>query len=105
MTKDELISKGWDTWYNDDYWVHPKTVADPTRQDYTYYGMSFEKAVEWERENRQPIPAGRDLGSMFEALKKLDLLRSRLNGQKGGKPNEADPSDLDAQGRSKLLGR
>lgn len=50
-----LESKGWHTWYNDDYWVHPKTVADRSRQDYTNYGMSRSEAVAFEKEGRRPF--------------------------------------------------
>jgi hypothetical protein len=81
MTKEELIARGWDTWYNPNYWVHPKTVADPTRQDFTYYGMSFEDAVKFELEDRKPIPAGYDLGSGFQVLRVLNRLTDRLQSQ------------------------
>lgn len=45
LTKEEMKARWWHTYYNDDYWVHPDLIADPTRQDYTNYGMSFENAV------------------------------------------------------------
>lgn len=48
LTKDEMIKRGWSTWYHPNYWVHRKTIADPTRQDYTNYGFSFEDAVRYE---------------------------------------------------------
>ena len=50
---------GWDTWYHPAYWVHPKTVADPTRQDYTNYGMSLGDVLRYEENGCpkfQPLP-------------------------------------------------
>lgn len=43
-----LRNRGWNTWYNEDYWVHPKLIHSPLSQDYTNYGMSLDKAYEWE---------------------------------------------------------
>lgn len=39
-----LTERGWHTYYNDNYWVNLKLVADPERQDYTDYGMDLESA-------------------------------------------------------------
>lgn len=44
-----LKARGWSTYYNPNYWVHPKTVADPSQQDYTNYGMTAEDALAYER--------------------------------------------------------
>jgi hypothetical protein len=59
MTKEEKIeflkSKGWSTWYHEDYWVHEKTVVDPTRQDYTNYGMDLYSAYEYEINGGKPF--------------------------------------------------
>lgn len=53
MTPEEQVtwlrSRGWHSYYNENYWVHPKTVADPKQQDYTNYGMSAEDAIAYER--------------------------------------------------------
>ena len=48
MYEEELRRRGWDTWYHEDYWVHPKLIKDPSRQDYTNYGMSLEDALKFE---------------------------------------------------------
>ena len=42
--EDFLKSKGWSTWYNEKYWVNPKLVSDPRKQEYTNYGMDLESA-------------------------------------------------------------
>lgn len=55
-----LIENGWHTWYNEDYWVHPKVISDPTRQDYTNYGMPRSDAIIFEKEKGKPIQ-----GSLF----------------------------------------
>ena len=39
-----IKSKGWSTWYNPNYWVNPKTIADAKCQDYTSYGMDLNSA-------------------------------------------------------------
>lgn len=39
-----LYAAGWADWYHPDYWVHPQVVKDPTRQDYTNYGVSLAEA-------------------------------------------------------------
>ncbi len=49
-----LKSRGWSTWYHHDYWVHPKTIKDKSRQDYTDYGLSMQDAVKYELENMPP---------------------------------------------------
>lgn len=51
-----LVERGWNTYYNPKYWVHPKTVANPEAQDYTDYGMSLDDAVRYEQEGRGPFP-------------------------------------------------
>jgi hypothetical protein len=51
-----LAKAGWHTWYNPEYWVHPKVVADPNSQDYTSYGMGLEEAYEFETQNIAPVP-------------------------------------------------
>ena len=43
-----LKKHGWHTWYNPDYWVNPKVIADPKSQDYTNYGMTIDDAVVWQ---------------------------------------------------------
>ena len=50
-----LEARGWHEWYRRGYWVSPKTVRDPSAQDYTNYGMSTQEAVAYERETRQPF--------------------------------------------------
>lgn len=50
-----LESKGWHTWYNEDYWVHPIVVAGSSRQDYTNYGMPRSEAIAFEKEGRKPF--------------------------------------------------
>lgn len=44
--KEFLEARGWQAWYHDDYWVHPK-ICLPDR-DYTYYGMRLDDAYEYE---------------------------------------------------------
>jgi len=46
-----IKSKGWSTWYNEKYWVHPKTIVDDNRQDYTNYGMDLNSAYCFEKLN------------------------------------------------------
>lgn len=54
-SKEEFLKeKGWHTWYNPDYWVHPKTIKDKTRQDYTEYGLNLEDAYNFEVNNGKP---------------------------------------------------
>lgn len=66
MTKKELERLGWHTYYNPAYWVHPKTVQDPKRQDYTNYGMSFAEAVEYERKG---CPRFSPVGDLAAAIR------------------------------------
>jgi hypothetical protein len=54
---DYLRRRGWATWYNENYWVHPKTVQDPKVQDFTNYGLDLEAAIAFEREKRRPFPS------------------------------------------------
>lgn len=42
------ISKGWSTYYHEDYWVNPKVVTDPQRQNYTDYGRSLDGVLLYE---------------------------------------------------------
>lgn len=49
-----LRDRGWGTWYNPDYWVHPKTIKDPKSQDYTNYGLNLDRAVEFETSEEEP---------------------------------------------------
>ena len=44
-----IKSKGWSTWYNEKYWVHPKTVEDSAKQDFTLYGMDLNSAYCFEK--------------------------------------------------------
>lgn len=55
MNKSELQSRGWHTWYNEDYWVNPKCVIDPLQQDYTNYGCTFDQAVSKEINGIVPV--------------------------------------------------
>jgi hypothetical protein len=50
-----LPERGWYTWYNDNYWVHEKLVADPTRQDPTDYGLNAKMAYAFEVLNIEPF--------------------------------------------------
>jgi hypothetical protein len=50
---DLLKQNGWHTWYNENYWVHTKTVVNPKVQDYTNYGMSLEAAYEFETQDKK----------------------------------------------------
>ncbi len=55
MNKREVLEKaGWSLWYNDNYWVHPKTITDPKSQDHTNYGMSLDDAYTFEVNNLAP---------------------------------------------------
>ena len=50
-----LLDKGWSQWYNDNYWVHTKTIRDTRSQDYTNYGMSLDDAYDYEINNKEPF--------------------------------------------------
>ena len=60
LTLDQKIAyikkKGWEQYYNPNYWVHPKTVEDKTRQDYTNYGFNAEEAYIVEKNKLYPFP-------------------------------------------------
>lgn len=78
MTKEDLISRGWHTYYNENYWVHPDLVEDPKAQDYTNYGVCFEDACMLELAGR---PKHKSLGlpglsilEMASRLKKDGLI-------------------------------
>jgi len=50
-----LKDRGWSQYYSDKYWVNSKTVKDPSRQDYTDYGMDLISAFIHEVENLGPF--------------------------------------------------
>ena len=58
MSEEEKIkfleSHGWHTYYNDNYWVNPKTITNPNAQDYTNYGLSLEEAYAFETRSKKP---------------------------------------------------
>lgn len=58
-----LIDRGWTTWYHDDYWVHPKTIEDKNKQDFTNYGMNVKDAYEFDVKGKKPF-RGQFLGYM-----------------------------------------
>lgn len=68
QSKEFLLSRGWSTWYSENYWVHPESVEDPKSQDYTNYGMSLEDAVKYENLGR---PKHKPLG--MSGLSQLQL--------------------------------
>jgi hypothetical protein len=51
-----LRKKGWHTYYNELYWVHPKLIQDNSTQDYTNYGMTIDSAFVYEVENLSSFP-------------------------------------------------
>jgi hypothetical protein len=54
-----LTERGWATWYNPAYWVHPDTVTCQRCRDYTNWGVPMERAVEMERKGaRGRVEAG-----------------------------------------------
>ena len=63
-----LEDRGWSKWYNENYWVHPDSVQDPTRQNYTDYGFSLEEAVKYESIGK---PKHKYLG--LPQLSKIDM--------------------------------
>lgn len=64
-----LESKGWEHWYTDDnWWVHPKTVSDPTRMDFTNYQYPTADAIEFEKGNLKPVPYYGDLGAALKYI-------------------------------------
>lgn len=52
-----LLKAGWSTWYNENYWANRKTVQNPAIQNHTDYGLSLDKAYEFETEKRKPFPS------------------------------------------------
>lgn len=61
-----LTSRGWHSYYNENYWVNTKCITDPMSQDYTNYGMSVTEALHYELEGRSafgPTPFASLLGS------------------------------------------
>jgi len=78
-----IISKGWSTWYNPRYWVHPKTVADKSRQDFTAYGMDLNSAYCFEKlglPTFDPMPLPRMSMNMqgMANKKKIERLLEKL---------------------------
>ena len=70
-----LKSKGWSTWYNPKYWVHPEMVEDPASMDYTNYGMNIDDAIRYEKIGKPkfklfPIPV---MSQLDMALRTKDL--------------------------------
>ena len=53
-----LKAHGRSTYYHPQYWVNRRTITDPTRQDYTNYGMDVGSAMEWERMGGNPFKSG-----------------------------------------------
>jgi hypothetical protein len=41
--RQELLNCGWNPWYNENYWVHPKWC--PIDCDYTNHGLTKEQAL------------------------------------------------------------
>lgn len=54
--RDMLKERGWSLWYSQNYWVHPKTVKNPAEQDHTMYGMTLDRAYQYEINNEPPRP-------------------------------------------------
>jgi hypothetical protein len=52
-----LKGKGWFQWYHNDYWCNKKCTQDSSKQDYTNYGMSLEKAYEFELNGKHFLPS------------------------------------------------
>ena len=64
-----LESRGWHTWYRDDYWVNPKCVSNPKAQDYTNYGMTADEATRYELSGGQPAEPRPDVVGILKGLK------------------------------------
>lgn len=82
MTHDEKASwlrkRGWSTWYNEDYWVHPDAVENPKIQDHTDYGLTIDDAIQYEcmgKPKFQPmgLPALSKMALANDLNKKLGL--------------------------------
>lgn len=73
-----LKKRGWSTWYNENYWVHPKCVEDGTRQDYTRYGMSIESALIHEVEEFPPFSASFGMSEISMALHDTSKIKDKL---------------------------
>ena len=54
--KELLLSNGWEVWWNDNNWIHRKTVLDTKIQYYANYGMTLNFAYCFEKLNLSPIP-------------------------------------------------
>jgi hypothetical protein len=72
-----LKDRGWSTWYNPNYWVHPESVINPKAQDYTNYGMNIDDAIAYEklgkpkhREFPLPIMSQIEMAQATEGLTK-----------------------------------
>lgn len=50
-----LKKRNWHTWYNKDYWVSKKVIADKSEQDYTDYGLNKEDAFMFEILDIKPV--------------------------------------------------
>lgn len=72
LSLNSMIADGWHTYYHPNYWVNKKVVDDPTRQDYTDYGMSLDEAIEWEENGCNKIGMT-PLNEMVDCLKKSQL--------------------------------
>lgn len=67
-----LNANGWTTWYNKDYWIHPKCVFDTKIQDYVLYGMPLEKAFEFEINGTPPIEPMVSVIDVIKLIKKSE---------------------------------
>ena len=71
-----LTEAGWSTWYNPNYWVHTKTVADPNVQDHTDYGLPLDSAFEFEIWDASPFdPVLKMVDRGFELLRSVQETR------------------------------
>lgn len=74
LMKAVLLKSGWSLYYNDNYWVHPKVVADKATQDHTNYGMTLENAYEFEVNNKPPLPMARPMSLAQQSLSQSDWI-------------------------------
>jgi len=73
MDKRELLkSKGWSTWYNENYWVHPQ-FASPS-VDYTTRGMNTNEAYDFETDAKSREKTLKGMALYFGALNALSSL-------------------------------
>ena len=52
-TADDLRALGWTDWYHPNYWVHPDLSDNIGKIDYTYLGMSLDKAIIYENSGKR----------------------------------------------------